>query len=740
MPRGPRTVPSMPPLVVVVHHDPGTADSLRHAVESASGWQVLAADPSPAGIAAALAAGPSVALVGCDASPTCPPTDTDRRHRRRRPPGRRQGRPRRGACSLLAWPDGAADLPGELARVAATGQPGSADGLAGLVVATRGVQGGAGATTVAVHLAAAWSRWGPAPVLLLDLAGGLAFRLDLGAAPTWSTLTPATGRQGRRPFQPRSWWTPVAWTLGMFAGHWPSRGPACPVLPLAGLADGAPDPPPGPGAVQEVLEVARSTFRVVVVDLPATDGPAVRTALSQADALVAVGRCETAGVRALQAALEAWAATGRDPDAAGAVVTGVRPRAPLAPREVRAASETASGVWSRRRRRARRRRRGRRPPPRPARPPRRPGHGDPGPPGGPVRGGLGMTTHPRSPGDRDRGQAPRWRTGAGVAGGPAGTGAMPGSPADGSIGGMPTGLGPLAPLLADPTWSPTSWSTAPPTSGWSVAAPSSGPPSASPRPPPWPPWSSGWSPRSGSGWTSRGPGSTPASRAASGSTQLPPLAPDGPVVTIRTFARRRLQLRDLIDRNASTPPRPGCWRPWSPPIAIAVSGATGTGKTTLLNVLAAAIPGRERVVTIEDLAELWLPGPMSSASRRDRPTSRAGARCRCANWSATPRMRPRPIVVGEVRGPEVLDMLQAANTGHRGLMTTLHAGSPEEVPAGWRPWPWRAGRGPRGRPPARRRRDRAVVHLERVPAGLQPLDPPAGAGRPSAGSPSSPSW
>ena len=60
-------VPSMPPLVVVVHHDPGTADSLRHAVESASGWQVLAADPSPAGIAAALAAGPSVALVGCDA-------------------------------------------------------------------------------------------------------------------------------------------------------------------------------------------------------------------------------------------------------------------------------------------------------------------------------------------------------------------------------------------------------------------------------------------------------------------------------------------------------------------------------------------------------------------------------------------------------------------------------------------------------------------------------------------------
>jgi Flp pilus assembly CpaE family ATPase len=90
-------------------------------------------------------------------------------------------------------------------------------------------------------------------------------------------------------------------------------------------------------AVQQVLEVARTTFRVIVVDLPAAHGPAVRTALSQADALVAVGRCETAGVRALQAALEAWAAVGHDPDAAGAVVTGVRPRAPLAPREVRAA-------------------------------------------------------------------------------------------------------------------------------------------------------------------------------------------------------------------------------------------------------------------------------------------------------------------------------------------------------------------------------------------------------------------
>jgi pilus assembly protein CpaE len=328
-------VPSTLPLVVVVHDEPGTADSLRHAVESAAGWQVLTADPSPAGVAAALAAGPSVALVGCHAldhlpadcrTPIVAIGDDDR-------PGDVRAALAVGARSLLAWPDGAADLPGELARVAVAGRPGSADGLAGLVVATGGVQGGAGTTTVAVHLAAAWSRWGPAPVLLLDLAGGLAFRLDLGAAPTWSTLTPPAGTAAAAPVEVVNGGLDAGTLAGALAEPWAGLS----VLPLAGLADGAPDPPPEPSAVQQVLEVARTTFRVIVVDLPATDGPAVRAALSQADALVAVGRCETAGVRALQAALDAWAATGRDPDAAGAVVTGVRPRAPLAPREVRAA-------------------------------------------------------------------------------------------------------------------------------------------------------------------------------------------------------------------------------------------------------------------------------------------------------------------------------------------------------------------------------------------------------------------
>jgi hypothetical protein len=109
------------------------------------------------------------------------------------------------------------------------------------------------------------------------------------------------------------------------------------VLPLSGLVDGTADPPPAPGHVRSVLEAAPVAYRVIVVDLPVGGGPVVDAALSRADVLIAVGRCETAGVRGLQAAVGGWTAVGHDPDTAGAVVTGVRPRAPLAPREVRAA-------------------------------------------------------------------------------------------------------------------------------------------------------------------------------------------------------------------------------------------------------------------------------------------------------------------------------------------------------------------------------------------------------------------
>jgi pilus assembly protein CpaF len=164
---------------------------------------------------------------------------------------------------------------------------------------------------------------------------------------------------------------------------------------------------------------------------------------------------------------------------------------------------------------------------------------------------------------------------------------------------------------------------------------------------------------------------------------LPPLAPDGPVVTIRTFARRRLSLADLIDRGTLDPDTAGLLEAMvAAGVATAVSGATGTGKTTLLNVLATAIPPGERVVTIEDAAELQLPGPhvVRLESRPPNVEGRGEVPLRELVRNAL-RMRPDRIVVGEVRGAEVLDMLQAANTGHRGLLTTLHAGSPAEVPA-----------------------------------------------------------
>ena len=201
---------------------------------------------------------------------------------------------------------------------------------------------------------------------------------------------------------------------------------------------------------------------------------------------------------------------------------------------------------------------------------------------------------------------------------------------------------------------------------------------------------------------------------------LPPLAPDGPVITIRTFARRRLQLSDLIDRGALDVATARLLEAMvAAGIAIAVSGATGTGKTTLLNVLAGAIPTRERIVTIEDVAELSLPGPhvVRLEARPPNVEGRGEVPLRELVRNAL-RMRPDRIVVGEVRGPEVLDMLQAANTGHRGLMTTLHAGGPEEVPARLEAMALSA---PGARLDVVRRLVRggigAVVHLERTLTG-----------------------
>src|SRR4029450_12041754 len=123
-----------------------------------------------------------------------------------------------------------------------------------------------------------------------------------------------------------------------------------------------------------------------------------------------------------------------------------------------------------------------------------------------------------------------------------------------------------------------------------------------------------------------------------------------------------------------------CW--WPLTLRAGSERVPDTSNIRLLNILAAAIPARERVVTIEDVAELRLPGPhvVRLEARPPNVEGRGEVPLRELVRNAL-RMRPDRIVVGEVRGPEVMDMLQAANTGHRGLLTTLHAGGPEEVPA-----------------------------------------------------------
>ena len=162
---------------------------------------------------------------------------------------------------------------------------------------------------------------------------------------------------------------------------------------------------------------------------------------------------------------------------------------------------------------------------------------------------------------------------------------------------------------------------------------------------------------------------------------LPPLAIHGPVLTIRKFAKDPLTAKDLITfgtfsldlsvvAEASVRGK----------LNILVSGGTGTGKTTNLNVLSSFIPDGERIVTIEDAAELQLQQP-HTVSLEARPPNAEGAgevRIRDLVRNAL-RMRPDRIIVGEVRGPEALDMLQAMNTGHEGSMTTVHANSPRDA-------------------------------------------------------------
>src|SRR5688572_7294508 len=162
---------------------------------------------------------------------------------------------------------------------------------------------------------------------------------------------------------------------------------------------------------------------------------------------------------------------------------------------------------------------------------------------------------------------------------------------------------------------------------------------------------------------------------------IPPLAVDGPILSIRRFPAERLKAEDLVTLKALTQPMldflAHCVRS---KLNCLISGGTGAGKTTLLNVLSGFIGDRERVVTIEDAAELQL-RQEHVARLETRPPNVEGKgaiRQRQLVINAL-RMRPDRIVVGEVRGEEALDMLQAMNTGHDGSLTTVHANGPRDA-------------------------------------------------------------
>lgn len=162
---------------------------------------------------------------------------------------------------------------------------------------------------------------------------------------------------------------------------------------------------------------------------------------------------------------------------------------------------------------------------------------------------------------------------------------------------------------------------------------------------------------------------------------IKPLAIKGACITIRKFAKVPLKLNDLITNSALTDQMARfLTRTVAAKKNIVISGGTGSGKTTLLNILSSAIPREERIVTIEDAAELQLDQPhvVSLESRPPNMEGKGEYTIRDLVKNAL-RMRPDRIVVGETRGGECLDMLQAMNTGHDGSLTTTHANSPREA-------------------------------------------------------------
>ena len=162
---------------------------------------------------------------------------------------------------------------------------------------------------------------------------------------------------------------------------------------------------------------------------------------------------------------------------------------------------------------------------------------------------------------------------------------------------------------------------------------------------------------------------------------IPPLSLRGPTLTIRKFSRDPYTMDDLINFGSLTPKAAhflaACVQG---KLNVLVSGGTGTGKTTTLNALSAFIPGDERIVTIEDAAELQLQQEHVITLEARPPNIEGVGEVKIRELVRNAlRMRPDRIIVGEVRGPETLDMLQAMNTGHEGSLTTIHANSPRDA-------------------------------------------------------------
>jgi pilus assembly protein CpaF len=162
---------------------------------------------------------------------------------------------------------------------------------------------------------------------------------------------------------------------------------------------------------------------------------------------------------------------------------------------------------------------------------------------------------------------------------------------------------------------------------------------------------------------------------------IKPVAVDGALVSIRKFSKQPFSMDRLVDGDALRPQMAALLKAAvAARITMLVSGGTGSGKTTMLNALSSFISDKERLITIEDAAELQLQQPHVGRMETRPPTIEGKGEIRQRELVKNAlRMRPDRIIVGEVRGEEAFDMLQAMNTGHEGSMTTIHANTPRDA-------------------------------------------------------------